>query len=125
MTQDPQEVVVDYLADGMYGVLEPIPWSDNASVVYESESVNEILQWCAVTYGNETNISVSDMAKMASSNETTELISKIDEYIETQDSVMKELEKNVSSALEEFLNAIMNELNKDDNDDPQRNDDSD
>ena len=109
----------------MYGVLEPIPWSDNASVVYESESVNEILQWCAVTYGNETNISVSDMAKMASSNETTELISKIDEYIETQDSVMKELEKNVSSALEEFLNAIMNELNKDDNDDPQRNDDSD
>lgn len=121
MTDNPSEVVVDYLSDGTYGALEPIPFSDNAAVVYESKSVNDILQWVAVNYDETTDINVSEMARMASSNETTELIAKIAEGRKT----VEETERVVSEALEEFLNAIMTELNKDDNDDPQRNDDSD
>tara|TARA_Y100001938_G_C8010064_1_gene389514 strand:- start:163 stop:561 length:399 start_codon:yes stop_codon:yes gene_type:complete len=110
--QSPSVVAVDYMGDGVYAALEPIPYSDNAAVVYESQSVNEILQWVNSNYDMNTELQVSDMAKMTSQNETNELITKIDKHLGDSKEQLENLEENIGTAIETFLNCILSELNK-------------
>tara|TARA_Y100000004_G_C8945146_1_gene425963 strand:+ start:1965 stop:2363 length:399 start_codon:yes stop_codon:yes gene_type:complete len=116
--EPPAMVAVDYMGDGTYAALEPIPFSDNAAVVYESESVNEILQWVSMNYDSQTTeLEVSDMAKMTSQNETNELIAKIDKHMGDTKEELAQLEINITDAIETFLNCILGELNKGENND--------
>ena len=105
-------VAVDYMGEGVYAALEPIPYSENAAVVYESQSVNDILQWVHANYDMSTELQVSDMAKMSAQNETNDLIAKIDKHMGDSQEQLEKLESNIGEAIETFLNCILNELNK-------------
>lgn len=115
--ENSQQIGIDYLGDGMYGALEPIAFSQNCAVVYESESVNDILQWVHSNYSNSCELSVSDIAQVRSRDETAELISKIDKHMGDSQEQLDALESNITDAIDSFLSAILKELNKGDDDD--------
>jgi hypothetical protein len=115
--QNPEQIGIDYLGEGMYGALEKIEFSENCAVVYESDSVNDILAWVQSNYSNTCELSVSDIAQVRSKDETASLISKIDKHMGDSKEQMQALESNISEAIESFLNSILKELNKGDDDD--------